>query len=109
MASGSGGVKSVSVPATEGEPVTLNPDKTQIHGDDLVLWTFGDILLAKIDVESKQISLNDADEGYRGRLQLDQTGSLTITNTKTTDSGHYHLQIRGSESSQQFFLTVSRE
>ncbi|KAL0161745.1 hypothetical protein M9458_045470, partial [Cirrhinus mrigala] len=27
------------------------------------------------------------------RLEVNQTGSLTITNTRTTDSGFYKLQI----------------
>ncbi|KAL1250501.1 hypothetical protein QQF64_018297 [Cirrhinus molitorella] len=38
----------------------------------------------------------------------DQTGSLTITNTRTTDSGLYELQIRGSDRLQKFILTVSQ-
>ncbi|KAL0161070.1 hypothetical protein M9458_044795, partial [Cirrhinus mrigala] len=67
---------------------------------------FGDkgILLAKIDIETNETSLNNADEGFRDRLQVDQTGSLTIKNTRTTDSGLYELQIRGSDESLQRFL-----
>ncbi|XP_051763231.1 uncharacterized protein LOC127519752 isoform X2 [Ctenopharyngodon idella] len=101
------GVKSVSV--MEGNSVTLNTD-TEIHTDDLIVWRFGDkgILLAKIYVETNETSLNYADENFRDRLKLDQTGSLTITNTRTTDSGVYELQIRGSQSSHKtFFLSVS--
>ncbi|KAK7136735.1 hypothetical protein R3I93_016939 [Phoxinus phoxinus] len=100
------GVKSVSV--KEGESVTLNAD-TDIHPHDLILWRFGDkgILLAKIDVETKEASLNDADERFRDRLKLDQTGSLTINNTRTEHSGLYELQIRGRESSQRFLLSVN--
>uniref|UniRef100_A0A8C1Y966 Immunoglobulin domain-containing protein n=1 Tax=Cyprinus carpio TaxID=7962 RepID=A0A8C1Y966_CYPCA len=76
-----------------------------------MLWVFGDkdILLAKLDAETKEISLYDAEERFRGRLQLDpQTGSLTITDTSTTDAGLYQLQIRGRGSMQQFILTVNR-
>ncbi|XP_048037424.1 uncharacterized protein LOC125262640 [Megalobrama amblycephala] len=101
------GVKSVSV--MEGNSVTLNTD-AEIHTDDLIVWRFGDkgILLAKIYVETNETSLNCADERFRDRLKLDQTGSLTITNTRTTDSGLYELQIRGSQSSHKtFFLSVS--
>ncbi|KAK9951782.1 hypothetical protein ABG768_028215, partial [Culter alburnus] len=101
------GVKSVSV--MKGKSVTLNTD-TEIHTDDLIVWRFGNdgILLAKIYVETNETSLNYADERFRGRLKLDQTGSLTITNTRTTDSGLYELQIRGSQSSHKtFFLSVT--
>uniref|UniRef100_A0A8C2AZG4 Immunoglobulin domain-containing protein n=1 Tax=Cyprinus carpio TaxID=7962 RepID=A0A8C2AZG4_CYPCA len=108
--SGTDGVKSQSVSVMKGESVTLNPDKSLIHGDDLMLWVFvdKDINLATIDVETKEISLNDADVRFRGRLELDQTGSLTIKDTSTTDSGLYQLQIRGRESLQQFILTVNQ-
>ncbi|XP_056092778.1 uncharacterized protein LOC130071891 [Rhinichthys klamathensis goyatoka] len=102
------GLKLLSVSVMEGESVTLNTD-AEMHKDDLMLWRFGDkgILLAKIDVETKETSLNDADERFRDRLKLDQTGSLTITNTRTTDTGLYELQIRGRESSQRFLLSVN--
>ncbi|XDV23400.1 hypothetical protein PO909_027982 [Leuciscus waleckii] len=100
------GVKTVSV--MEGENVTLNTD-TDIHPDDLIVWRFGDkgILLAKIDVGTNKTSLNYADERFRDRLEVDQTGSLTITNTRTEHSGLYELQIRGRESSQRFLLSVN--
>ncbi|XP_067271107.1 pregnancy-specific glycoprotein 22-like [Pseudorasbora parva] len=101
------GVKSVSV--TEGESVTLQTDFFKVEGDDLIMWWFGDkgILLAKIDVETNETSLNDDDERFRDRLKLDQTGSLTIRNTKTEHSGLYEVQIRGSASSQRFLLSVT--
>jgi len=102
-------VKSISV--KEGESVTLNI-YTDIRPDDLILWRFGDkgILLAKIDVKTEETSLNDDDERFRNRLKIDhQTGSLIITNTRTEHSGLYELQIRGSESSQRFLLSVNGE
>ncbi|XP_067270841.1 uncharacterized protein [Pseudorasbora parva] len=100
------GVKSVSV--TEGESVTLQTD-VEVQRDVLIVWRFGDkgILLAKIDVETNETSLNDDDERFRERLKLDQTGSLTIRNTKTEHSGLYEVQIRGRESSQRFLLSVT--
>ncbi|KAK7126550.1 hypothetical protein R3I94_017897 [Phoxinus phoxinus] len=100
-------VKSVSV--TEGESVTLNTD-AKIHKYAMMLWRFGDkgVILAKIDIETNTISLNDTDGRFGDRLQLDhQTGSLTINNTRITDSGLYELQIRDCESSQRFLLSVT--
>ncbi|XDV23407.1 hypothetical protein PO909_027987 [Leuciscus waleckii] len=100
-------VKSVSV--KEGESVTLKTD-VELKRDDLIVWRFGDkgILLAKMYVETNESSLNEADERFRDRLKLGhQTGSLTITNTRTEHSGLYELQIRGRESSQRFLLSVS--
>uniref|UniRef100_A0A671PCT3 Immunoglobulin domain-containing protein n=1 Tax=Sinocyclocheilus anshuiensis TaxID=1608454 RepID=A0A671PCT3_9TELE len=87
------GMKSLSV--MEGDSVTLHTD-AEMHTDDLIVWRFGDkgILLAKLDVETKETSLNDADERFKDRLQLNQTGSLTITNTRTEHAGLYEVQIR---------------
>ncbi|XP_052446706.1 uncharacterized protein LOC127988144 [Carassius gibelio] len=100
-------VKSVSV--KEGDPVILNPD-AEIHKDALMLWMFVEkgILLAKVDIETNKTSLYNDNERFRDRLKLDhQTGSLIIKNTRITDSGLYELQIRGSESLQRFFVSVS--
>lgn len=104
------GVKSVSVSVTEGDPVTLRID-AEMHKDALMLWRFGDkgILLAKIDSETGEISLNNPDERFRDRLQLNQNGSLTIKNSRTEHAGLYELQIRGRESSQRFLLSVNGE
>ncbi|XP_016097437.1 uncharacterized protein [Sinocyclocheilus grahami] len=93
----------------EGDSVTLQSDVSEVQRDDLIVWRFGDkgILLAKIDVETNETSLNDADERFRDRLKLREARSLTIKKTRTTDSGLYEVQIRGSESSQRFLLSVS--
>ncbi len=101
-------MKSVSM--MEGDPVTLHTD-AEIHTDDLIVWRFGDkgILLAKLDVGTNETSLNAADERFRDRLQLDQTGSLIITNIRTEHAGLYEVQIRGRESSQRFLVSVSGE
>ncbi|ROL45392.1 hypothetical protein DPX16_4733 [Anabarilius grahami] len=103
------GVKSESVSVTEGQSVTLHAD-SEAHKDALMLWRFGDkgILLAKIDLETNHTSLNEDDERFKDRLELDnQTGSLTITNTRTEHAGLYEVQMRGSESSQRFLLSVN--
>ncbi|KAL1279191.1 hypothetical protein QQF64_025864 [Cirrhinus molitorella] len=102
------GVKSVSISVTEGDPVTLRID-AEMHKDALMLWRFGDkgVLLAKIDTETGEISVSNADERFRDRLQLNQNGSLTIKNSRSEHAGLYELQIRGRESSQRFLLSVN--
>ncbi|XP_051977909.1 golgin subfamily A member 6-like protein 6 isoform X3 [Xyrauchen texanus] len=82
-------VKSVSV--TVGESVTLNTD-IEPHGDELIMWRFGEILIAKVDKENNKISLSP-DERFKGRIHLDQTGSLIITDSRTADTGEYKLKI----------------
>uniref|UniRef100_A0A8C1NCH0 Immunoglobulin domain-containing protein n=1 Tax=Cyprinus carpio TaxID=7962 RepID=A0A8C1NCH0_CYPCA len=106
-------VKSVSV--TEGDSVTLNTGLTEIQKADEMLWKFGTsrTLIAKINHDTGVLSTNDGSDGrFRDRLKLDiQTGSLTITNTRTTDSGVYEVSIRNSssETKYRFSVTVNGE
>ncbi|XP_051763408.1 natural killer cell receptor 2B4-like isoform X2 [Ctenopharyngodon idella] len=91
----------------EGESVLLHSDVTEIHKDDNILWKFGteNSIIAKIN-RAKHISstYNGPDGRFRDRLKLDnQTGSLTITNTRTTDSGLYKLDIFGAKLSSKTF------
>ncbi|XP_059399361.1 uncharacterized protein LOC132131356 [Carassius carassius] len=78
----------------EGESVTLDPGVTK-HPNDVMTWYFNDILIAEITGDQSEICTDDqCEERFRDRLKLDnQTGSLNITNTRTTDSGLYKLQI----------------
>ncbi|XP_051745014.1 uncharacterized protein LOC127509870 isoform X4 [Ctenopharyngodon idella] len=104
-----GEMKSVS--ETEGNPVTLQTD-TETHGDELIVWRFGDEgkIIAKQDLEAKSPPLYDPDERFRDRLKLDhQTGSLIITNTRITDSGIYEVKISSSKQTlyKRFTVTVS--
>uniref|UniRef100_A0A8C1MC21 Immunoglobulin domain-containing protein n=1 Tax=Cyprinus carpio TaxID=7962 RepID=A0A8C1MC21_CYPCA len=97
----------------EGDPVILQTDVPQLTGDELIVWRFGDEgkLIAKHDIETKSPPLYDeTDERLRDRLQLNhQTGSLTITNTRTTDSGHYKVKISSNKQTiyQKYIVTVS--
>ncbi|XP_056615457.1 uncharacterized protein LOC130430474 isoform X1 [Triplophysa dalaica] len=100
-----GDVKSV----TEGDSVTLHTD-VQTQRDDLILWRFGDdgVLIAKHDKEDNKSSLYDADGRFRDRLKLDlHTGSLIITNTKTTDTGLYKLKISSNRDTKYKTFSVS--
>ncbi|XP_051977494.1 uncharacterized protein LOC127639483 [Xyrauchen texanus] len=81
-----------SVSVMEGDSVTLQTDVTEIQRDDQILWMFGP-RQTRIAVIYEQTIFFDNSK-FRGRLQLDnKTGSLTIMNTTTTDSGLYKLQI----------------
>ncbi|XP_050950811.1 hepatocyte cell adhesion molecule-like [Labeo rohita] len=100
------GIKSVSV--MEGDSVTLNTDVTEILGTK-ILWIFGDEGALIALMHTSQISLYNGPDGrFRDRLQLDHNGSLTVTNTRNTDSGIYELNIKGGPSDQvkKFNLTI---
>ncbi|XP_052447187.1 uncharacterized protein LOC127988467 [Carassius gibelio] len=81
---------------TEGEPVHLQTGVTELQEDEEIQWTFEDAIIATVNRKSSDNSVyNVNDEKFKGRLGLDeQTGDLTILNTKSTDSGVYELQIK---------------
>ncbi len=85
----------------EGDSVTLHINDTDIQRDDQIMWKFGhnSILIAQINRENNDSKFynDNADGRFRDRLKLDQTGSLTITNTRTTDSGLYKVYSRRTE------------
>ncbi|XP_016108710.1 uncharacterized protein [Sinocyclocheilus grahami] len=84
----------------EGESVTLEPGVIK-HPNDVRTWYCNDTLIAEITGDQSKICTDEqCKERFRDRLTLDhQTGSLSITNTRTTDSGLYQLQIIISDSS----------
>ncbi len=105
-------VKSVSV--TEGESVSLNSGLTEIQTRDIITWTFGypETRIAVINREDGIFSTYDGPDGrFRDRLKLDnQTGSLTITDTRTTDSGNYTVHIKDANKTiYRFNVTVYGE
>ncbi|KAL1252157.1 hypothetical protein QQF64_019953, partial [Cirrhinus molitorella] len=85
------------VPAIKGDSVTLESGVPEIKTDAVTTWTFGETLIAKMNKDSGIFNTSHGDTvGFRDRLKLNnQTGSLTITNINTTDSGLYLLTIRG--------------
>uniref|UniRef100_A0A8C1Y026 Ig-like domain-containing protein n=1 Tax=Cyprinus carpio TaxID=7962 RepID=A0A8C1Y026_CYPCA len=91
---GSDTVKSVLV--SEGDSVTLESGLTEIKTNHVITWKSGQTeTIAYINKEATIFKTYDGPDGrFRDRLQLDhQTGSLTITNTRTTDSGLYQVII----------------
>ncbi len=94
----------------EGESVTL---EIEVKADDQIQWRFGHILIALINRQRGKIKVFDdvLDERFRDRLELDKTGSLTITDTRTTDSGLYEVKITSSTQTplNTFNLTVYGE
>ncbi|XP_039529575.1 uncharacterized protein LOC120480471 isoform X2 [Pimephales promelas] len=94
FAAGTDEVKSVSV--TEGDSLTLNTDVTEIQSKDLILWAYRhDSSETRIvQIHEQKIDMFDSNVTFGDRLQMDsQTGSLTIRNIRTTDSGLYKLSI----------------
>jgi len=85
----------------KGDSVTLESGVTQIKERDLMIWRFEPLntKIAEIDMEFGTFSTYDGPDGrFRDRLKLDfQTGSLTITHTRTTDSGLYIVTISRRE------------
>ncbi|XP_030643697.1 hepatocyte cell adhesion molecule-like [Chanos chanos] len=95
----------------EGETVSLLTGFTGLQSDVAILWFYG-----PVDPNTKIVQsifhrgeiITDYSDKFRDRLQLDrQTGSLTIRNISTTDSGVYKVQIiNGYVSEKRFSLTV---
>ncbi|XP_052447260.1 uncharacterized protein LOC127988500 isoform X4 [Carassius gibelio] len=89
----------------EGESVTLNPDVNTINE---LRWSFihnnKKILIAIIDRQNEKRPVYDDVLGgrFKDRLKLYQTGSLIITNTRTTDSGEY--SVTGEQKEKPFSI-----
>ncbi len=89
---------------TEGDSVTLHTD-VKTNQQDRMTWYFNDIRIAQIRGDQSKICTDDqCDERFRDRLKLDhQTGDLTITNTRTTDSGVFQLHAISRRIIQKIF------
>uniref|UniRef100_A0A8C1X8Z5 Immunoglobulin domain-containing protein n=1 Tax=Cyprinus carpio TaxID=7962 RepID=A0A8C1X8Z5_CYPCA len=96
----------------EGDSVTLHTDVKTNHQED-IKWYFDYTRIAQITGDfgfiCTDVQCNEGTERFRDRLKLDhQTGSLTVMNTRPTDSGDYELKIisirRSSEKT--FSVTV---
>ncbi|XP_058615777.1 uncharacterized protein LOC131529850 isoform X2 [Onychostoma macrolepis] len=79
----------------QGESVTLHTG-VETNQQDRIRWYFNDTRIAQITGDLSKIctdvQCNNGTERFRGRLKLDhQTGSLTIMNITTPNSGVYKL------------------
>ncbi len=90
----------------EGDSVTLNLDLTQIQRLDLLLWRFGDKGSTIAQIDGNEMSYKDY-EVFRDRLELDQTGSLTITNIRTNHSGLYKAEINNNTGTSYIKFSVT--
>ncbi|ROI15260.1 hypothetical protein DPX16_1413 [Anabarilius grahami] len=105
------GAEEITVPVMEGDSVTLHTG-VKTNQQDRIRWYFNDIRIAQITGNlSKTCADKQCGKRFRNRLKLDhQTGSLTITTIKTSDTGLYKLKILGSSSSEKIFnVTVHGE
>ncbi len=96
----------------EGESVTLD-SPVEKNNNHLLTWYFNDTRIA--GDQSKICTDVQCKDRFKDRLDVDLFGSLTITNTRTTDSGLYTLQIIISDScfsitrEKRFSVTVTGE
>ncbi|KAG1929411.1 hypothetical protein F2P79_022965 [Pimephales promelas] len=98
----------------EGESVTLNTGLTETQEIIVTLWRFGESGSTIAQMDRKEISYPNPNSShidiFRGKLQMDQTGSLTINNMRTKHSGLYQLESdlkSGSSHTLTFNVTVS--
>ncbi|XDV24003.1 hypothetical protein PO909_028317 [Leuciscus waleckii] len=106
--SGVSGADTVEVSVMEGDSVTLNTG-VQTNQQEKIRWYFNGIRIAQINRDQSKICTDvQCNERFRDRLKLDhQTGSLTIMNTRNTDSGEYKLRIISSSSDSEKIFSVS--
>ncbi|XP_026120019.1 uncharacterized protein LOC113099146 [Carassius auratus] len=100
------GVKTASV--MERDPVNLITGVNEIQGYDLILWKTGGNIVAEINKGANIFGPRDVDDmRFSGRLHLSRkTGDLTISDSKTEDSGDYHLHMSNSTHTLQRTISV---
>ncbi|XP_051762125.1 uncharacterized protein LOC127518922 [Ctenopharyngodon idella] len=94
------GLTLFSVSVLERDSVSINSDLTEMKDDDVIQWRFGNTLIAEINKRDDRITVYDdvLDGRFRDRLKLDnQTGSLTVTDITTEQTGDYTLEINSVE------------
>ncbi|XP_073700508.1 uncharacterized protein [Garra rufa] len=105
------GVFDESLSVMEGDSATLHTG-FETNQQETIRWYFNGVRIAQITGDLRFICTDvqcaEADERFRDRLKLDhQTGSLTIMNTRTTDSGLYVLKIISSNGLSEKIFNVT--
>ncbi|XP_026109283.1 uncharacterized protein LOC113081392 [Carassius auratus] len=101
----------VSVSVMEGDSVTLLSGIKK-NQEDRIRWYCNDTRIAQINGDPSKtctdVQCNEGTERFRDRLKLDhQTGSLTIRNITSNDSGLYQLKIFSSNSISEKTFSLS--
>ncbi|XP_051977356.1 uncharacterized protein LOC127639407 [Xyrauchen texanus] len=95
----------------EGESVSLDSGVTE-KLNDWITWYFNGIRIAQINGNPSEactdVQCDTVYERLRERLKLNhQTGSLTIINTRITDTGEYQREITSSSISRRRSISFS--
>ncbi|KTG32028.1 hypothetical protein cypCar_00040757, partial [Cyprinus carpio] len=93
----SDGEDGVSLSLMEGDSVIFQTG-VETNQQGTIKWYYNEKRIAQINGDRSRIctdvQCNNGTESFRNRLKIDQvTGSLTIKNIKTTDTGVYRLKI----------------
>ncbi|KTF74766.1 hypothetical protein cypCar_00048458, partial [Cyprinus carpio] len=107
---GASGVAIDRVILMEGDSVTLHTG-VETNQQDRIRWYFNYTRIAQISGDLSKIctdvQCNEGPERFRDRLKLDhQTGSLTIMNITTNDSGVYKLLLSSSNTDSEKSFSV---
>ncbi|XP_056303285.1 uncharacterized protein LOC130215494 isoform X2 [Danio aesculapii] len=93
------------VSVMEGQTVTLNTDIIGIKEITRIMWRFETLPIAEFN-NNKTTYLNDPERFNRLKLNS-QTGSLTIMNIKTTDTGLYKAEINHNTGTSKWLFNVT--
>ncbi|XP_077081768.1 uncharacterized protein LOC143735466 isoform X2 [Siphateles boraxobius] len=97
-------VESHEVSVMVGDSVTLDSNVSEIQPKNEIEWRFDGIRIAKV-MKGNPTYYDNA--RFRDRLKLERNGSLTITDTRITDTGVYELSIIiNNEITKTFSVTV---
>ncbi|XP_056615644.1 uncharacterized protein LOC130430539 isoform X1 [Triplophysa dalaica] len=107
----SAGVFGEIVSVNDGGSVTLHTHLTELQTDDVIVWYFMGVLIARINREVNSDPVYDPDVRFTDRLKMNnQTGDLTITNITSELTGLYQLDITSKESkTETFSVSLSRK